>query len=435
MGWDGAGGYTRQHNFSADASAGIKILALRVDQELNDFASAMTIAWARDGQNVPTQNIPMGGRTFINVAAATSVNNFMRVREFIENVPIFMTDSETSADRISVSAQYFTSVSANQAPGDGTRIFVRAGSNKSSAALYLNGHSANVKYQDGNRIGPALVSGGVYEFVYSSVDSSWKLPQPDDGRTPEEISAGVTPSNHQYPPGHYLRYGGTATESQMAAIAVDGAYPSAAGTLSFATGGILRGKFTGTAATGELEIRAADSVGDAQIRFRNAAGTTKGFLGFTAAGDETMSMTSLEDFRLKFRTGAGDGTTFYNRVHMHGNTDQESWLAVESPRVDNIGGCYIRFVEADPTVTKGYIGYTSTSDNDIDIINTETDAHIDLQTAGTGVVKVQPPLALVDGITAPSVLAGFALIYVDAADGDLKVKFPDGTTKTIVVDT
>ena len=44
-------------------------------------------------------------------------------------------------------------------------------------------------------------------------------------------------------------------------------------------------------------------------------------------------------------------------------------------------------------------------------------------------------LKLVDGITAPSTASGFALIYVDTADGDLKVKFGDGTTKTISADT
>jgi hypothetical protein len=207
MGWDGAGGYTRQHNFSADASAGIKILAARMDAELDDVASAITLAWARNGQNVPTQAVPMGGQRFINVGAATSVGNYMRVKEFIENVPIFMQDVESSADRISVSAQYFTSVSANQAPSDGTRIFVRAKSNKSSAALYLNGHSANVEYQDGNRIGPALVSGGVYEFLYSSSDTAWKIQNPDDGRTSAEIAAGVTPSSYQYEPGDVRRYG------------------------------------------------------------------------------------------------------------------------------------------------------------------------------------------------------------------------------------
>ena len=211
MGWDGAGAYTRVHNFSADASSGIKILAARMDAEINDIASAIPIAWARNGQNVPTTDMPMGGRKFVNVGAPTSIGNFMRVREFIENVPIFMQDVESSADRISVSSQYFTSVSANQAPVDGTKIMVRVNSNKSSAVMYLDGHSANVEYQDGNRIAVAMVSGGIYELTYSSSDAAWKLPSPSDGRTAAEIAAGVTVVSYQYAPGNVLRYGTNTT--------------------------------------------------------------------------------------------------------------------------------------------------------------------------------------------------------------------------------
>jgi len=43
--------------------------------------------------------------------------------------------------------------------------------------------------------------------------------------------------------------------------------------------------------------------------------------------------------------------------------------------------------------------------------------------------------ALTDGIDPPATLSGYAQIYVDTADGDLKVRFGDGTVKTIVVDT
>jgi hypothetical protein len=223
LGWDGAGGYTRQHNFSADASAGINILAARMDTELNDVASAMTLAWARNGQNVPAQDMPMGGRKFVNVGAPTSVSDFIRSREFIENVPIFMQDAESSADRISVSSQYFTSVSANQAPSDGTKIMVRVNSNKSSAVMYVDGHSANVEYQDGNRIGAALLSGGIYEFTYSSVDTAWKVPAPGDGRTAAEIAAGVTPTNYQYLEGEALRYGYRADDSTDNTTAIQNA--------------------------------------------------------------------------------------------------------------------------------------------------------------------------------------------------------------------
>lgn len=43
-------------------------------------------------------------------------------------------------------------------------------------------------------------------------------------------------------------------------------------------------------------------------------------------------------------------------------------------------------------------------------------------------------LHLTDGVSAPSTESGYAQIYVDTADGDLKVKFGDGTVKTIVTD-
>lgn len=44
-------------------------------------------------------------------------------------------------------------------------------------------------------------------------------------------------------------------------------------------------------------------------------------------------------------------------------------------------------------------------------------------------------LRLTDGMTAPTEESGRAIIYVDSADGDLKVKFGDGITKTIATDT
>jgi hypothetical protein len=44
-------------------------------------------------------------------------------------------------------------------------------------------------------------------------------------------------------------------------------------------------------------------------------------------------------------------------------------------------------------------------------------------------------VSLQDGVAAPSAILGRALIYVDVADGDLKVKFGDGTVKTLATDT
>lgn len=50
-------------------------------------------------------------------------------------------------------------------------------------------------------------------------------------------------------------------------------------------------------------------------------------------------------------------------------------------------------------------------------------------------LKVDGAVEIKDGMTAPTATAGYAKIYVDSADGDLKVIFADGTVKTIVTDT
>jgi len=54
------------------------------------------------------------------------------------------------------------------------------------------------------------------------------------------------------------------------------------------------------------------------------------------------------------------------------------------------------------------------------------------------VFRVTPVGAIcgIDGITAPAAsVAGMYMTYVDVADGDYKIRFADGTVKTIVTDT
>jgi hypothetical protein len=49
-------------------------------------------------------------------------------------------------------------------------------------------------------------------------------------------------------------------------------------------------------------------------------------------------------------------------------------------------------------------------------------------------LRVAGALQVTDGMTAPTTLAGSALLYVDTADGDLKVKFGDGATRVVCSD-
>lgn len=71
------------------------------------------------------------------------------------------------------------------------------------------------------------------------------------------------------------------------------------------------------------------------------------------------------------------------------------------------------------------------------LIGTTTDDgvnHLQVNGSVKAVYTVTSWLDILDGVAAPATVAGWARIYVDSADGDLKIKFGDGTVKTIVTD-
>lgn len=59
----------------------------------------------------------------------------------------------------------------------------------------------------------------------------------------------------------------------------------------------------------------------------------------------------------------------------------------------------------------------------------------DVTNLGASDIRIKGAYWLVDGMTAPTTTSGYATIYVDTSDGDLKVKFGDGTVKTLATDT
>jgi len=87
-------------------------------------------------------------------------------------------------------------------------------------------------------------------------------------------------------------------------------------------------------------------------------------------------------------------------------------------------------------------GCTVTSRTDAGV-NNDTDFDIDVHNQGTDYkdphafaldTVIKEKIKIFDGVPAPGVEA-YAQMYIDQADGDLKIKFSDGTVKTIVVDT
>lgn len=59
----------------------------------------------------------------------------------------------------------------------------------------------------------------------------------------------------------------------------------------------------------------------------------------------------------------------------------------------------------------------------------------DQSNMSNGDLRIKGALWIQDSITAPTATTGYAAVYVDSADGDLKVKFADGVVKTLATDT
>lgn len=88
MAWDGSGNVNRTNGtnggtttWQLDAAAGTEILASRHDVHDQDLADSIENCVARDGQNTPTANLPMGGYRHTNVGDASLRTHYAKVSQ------------------------------------------------------------------------------------------------------------------------------------------------------------------------------------------------------------------------------------------------------------------------------------------------------------------------------------------------------------------
>lgn len=145
--------------------------------------------------------------------------------------------------------------------------------------------------------------------------------------------------------------------------------------------------------------------------------------------------------------GGRDSTGLNNpRYRQHGTAEtemqfnayagtQDCLAQVEATRHDiSTKASKLRFGTTD---TAGTLAnhWEVTQDGDLDpVVDNARDIGSPLTQAVKN-INAKGFMAIGDGITAPGANVGFAKLYVDSADGDLKIIFGDGTVKTIVVDT
>ena len=172
----------------------------------------------------------------------------------------------------------------------------------------------------------------------------------------------------------------------------------------------------GTTTNANFALTASNAaVGSSLVIYDPASATEGGQININKAGITTPTGTESDGFVIdSYDTGA---TGNYGLP-----ADTDVLRIIGTPGVGPAEKSIVITEDAD-LITNGDIKFRSAGANNIGEAGIEAgEVHSQL-------------LVLKDGVTAPSTFAGQAAIYVDNADGDLKIKFSDGTVKTIVTDT
>lgn len=79
-GWTGSGTFTRLYSWTADAAAGINILATRMDADTDNItANGFNNTLTRDGQGSATANLPMNGFKHTGAGPGTAAGDYLTV--------------------------------------------------------------------------------------------------------------------------------------------------------------------------------------------------------------------------------------------------------------------------------------------------------------------------------------------------------------------
>lgn len=188
------GSYSGSAAWQDQRNATKKIFASDHDAHDQDIADAMTASLARDGQTLPTANLPMGGFRHTGVGDATARGQYATVNGVQDDDYAWGGTSSGGANTFVVTISPFADALAA-----GQRVrFISHQANTGASTLQVNALTATA-IRRGNASGTALrsaeiPSGSIVECVYDG--SVWRLLLPKQGVrttwTPTIVTFGST---------------------------------------------------------------------------------------------------------------------------------------------------------------------------------------------------------------------------------------------------
>ena len=131
MARNGSGTYTLP---LANVVAGDTILASWANSTMTDIGTALTASLAKDGQTVPSANLPMGTYRHTGVGAATTLTDYTQAKQVVDNTLKILGSIGGSVDAITATAPLSMSayVTGQQFS------FTAAGTNTSTMTININ---------------------------------------------------------------------------------------------------------------------------------------------------------------------------------------------------------------------------------------------------------------------------------------------------------
>lgn len=172
MSWNGTGSWQRLFSWVADKAAAINITASRMDAEFNDYASnGFGNTLTRDGQGVPTANLPMAGFRHLNVASSQARAEYLATAQFQDGGPIWGGTSSGAANTFVI-----TLTPAVTALVAGLRVLFKSHqANAGASTLQVNATAATAITKNGATALAAndIPNAAIIEAVYDG--TQWEL--------------------------------------------------------------------------------------------------------------------------------------------------------------------------------------------------------------------------------------------------------------------
>lgn len=168
MPFDGSGAFTRVHDWTTDQAGSVNPQASRFDAEDDGFATALNLAFLRDGRATATGHFVMGSYRITGLGVGTGLTDAATVSQILNQGANYITDTGAADAYVATLVPAATAYTAGMVVR-----FKAANSNTGTSTLNVNALGAKtIKKADGatNLVSGDIVTGQILEVVYDGTN-------------------------------------------------------------------------------------------------------------------------------------------------------------------------------------------------------------------------------------------------------------------------